>query len=76
MEELTDRQIERQDFVDNKIYELIVSLNPSHKEISWDIEMIANVREHIREWLVERCGICIESEFYPFLENGNSGISN
>jgi hypothetical protein len=72
MQELTTNQIGRQDFVDNAIYELIVSLNPSRKEISWDIEMISNVREQIAEWLVKRRKVCGESEFYPYSENGNS----
>ena len=44
---LTKKQIERQDFVDNSIFELINDLLPSDKKIDWDIELIANVRETI-----------------------------
>ena len=36
--ELTDEQIERQDFVDNAIYHLVNELIPSDKEMDWDIE--------------------------------------
>jgi len=37
---LTQQQLARQDFVDNTIFSLIRSVNPSNKEIEWDIEMI------------------------------------
>jgi len=35
---LTKKQIERQDFVDNEIYELVQTLNPSGQVIDWNIE--------------------------------------
>lgn len=40
MKELTEEQIKRQDYVDNAIYQLIQSVNPTDKDIAWDIEMI------------------------------------
>jgi hypothetical protein len=46
-EEMTDEQLERQDFVDNSIFSLIQEINPTTREISWDIEMIGNVRDVI-----------------------------
>ena len=67
MKTLTQRQIEIQDFVDNRIYQLIQQLNPSEKEIKWDIEMIGDVRDCIQDWLVNRLKITNEKEFYPFL---------
>ena len=69
MEELTEDQIKRQDFLDNAIYQLIQSINPSDKKIDWDIEMISEVRDIIREWLVERMKIANEQDFYPYLED-------
>jgi hypothetical protein len=72
--ELTNEQIERQDFVDNRIFELIQEINPSQTEIDWDIEVIANVRETIRIWLVEELKLTDEMTFYAYLEelmNGN-----
>lgn len=72
--ELTNKQIERQDFVDNRIFELIEEINPSQTEIDWDIEVIANVRETIRIWLVEELKLTDEMTFYAYLEelmNGN-----
>ncbi len=69
MKELTDKQIQRQDFVDNAIFNLIQELNPTDKEIRWDIEMIGEVRDVTRKWLVERLKITDEQNFYPYLED-------
>jgi hypothetical protein len=66
--ELTISEIDRQDFVDNSIYQLVTDLNPTKKEIDWNIEMIANIRDEIGFWIVERLNLCREKEFYPFLE--------
>jgi len=68
MKELTDKQIERQDFVDNAIFNLIQSLNTTDKAINWDIEMIGDVRDIVREWMVERLKITDEQDFYPWVE--------
>lgn len=65
--ELTEQQIERQDFVDNAIFDLISELIPSDKKIEWDIEAIGAVRDAIQLQLVER-GFCTEQEFYPYIE--------
>lgn len=69
MEELTEEQIKRQDSVDNAIYQLIQELNPSGKEIEWDIEMIGDVRDVIEDWMVERLRITDEQGFYPWVED-------
>jgi hypothetical protein len=71
MSELTGKEIERQDFVDNSIYQLILSLNPTNEKIDWNIEIIGQVREQIGQWF-EQNNICTQSQFYPYLENGNS----
>ena len=65
--ELNKKQIERQDFVDNSIFELLQSLNPTKKEFTWDIEMISNVRNSIQCWITEKTN-CSEQEFYPYIE--------
>ena len=61
---MTKRQIERQDFVDNKIFALIREINPTARQISWDIEMIGNVRDSLVCELEEKIGIS-EFEIYP-----------
>ena len=68
MPELTNKQLERQDFVDNQVFQLLNDLNPSGKELEWDIEMIGDVRERIRVWLVGNLDITDEMKFYPFVE--------
>lgn len=68
MPKLTNRQIARQDFVDNQIFELIQGLIPAPKKVKWDIEMIGEVRESIRKWVVEELKISDEMRFYPYLK--------
>ena len=65
MDKFTDDQINRQDFVDNEIYDLLNRLIPSTGEIEWDIEMIGDVRDTIQHWLVDRYKVVDELEFYP-----------
>lgn len=60
---LTKQQIERQDFVDNAIYDMINELIPSNKEMEWNIEAIGEVRDAIQNQLIDR-GICTKEEFY------------
>jgi len=66
--ELSNEQIKRQDFVDNAIMDLIRELNYTGKPLKWDIEMISDVRDTIRYWLVERLKIANEMKFYPYLK--------
>ena len=68
MRTLTDKEIERQDFVDNLIYELMNKVNPTKKEIEWDIEIIGEIRDRINYWLTKGIELCSEQEFYPFIE--------
>lgn len=64
MSKLTKHQIERQDFVDSKIFELIQRVMPSIK-IKWDIEMIGNVRDSIQIELIDERKFMREVKFYP-----------
>ncbi|MGA2315263.1 MAG: hypothetical protein ABSG71_02655 [Thermodesulfobacteriota bacterium] len=65
MQNLSEDQIKRQDFVDNEIYDLVKRLAPSTNKIDWDIEMIGDIRDTIQHWLVDRYKIVEELEFYP-----------
>jgi hypothetical protein len=69
MKELTDKQIGRQDFVDNAIFQLVQRVNSTDKNIEWDIEMIGEVRDVIRQWIVERMKITDEQTFYPYIDD-------
>jgi hypothetical protein len=44
MQNFSEDQIRRQDFVDNRIYDLVRRLIPSTREIEWDMEMITDIR--------------------------------
>ncbi|MDR1198887.1 MAG: hypothetical protein LBK94_07765 [Prevotellaceae bacterium] len=66
--ELTEKQVERQDSVDNAIFELLQALNPNDNvHFDWDIEMIADVRSTIQHYIVGKTN-CLEQEFYPYIE--------
>ena len=67
MAQLTEKQINKQDFVDNEVFELIQRLAPSAK-IKWDIEMIGNVRDSIQTQLVDKQKLMSEAKFYPYLK--------
>lgn len=55
----------RQDFVDNSIHELLNKLNPSKKEIPWNIEIIGDIRDAISHNIVDNLRLSTEEEFYP-----------
>lgn len=63
-DEMTDEQLERQDFVDNAIFSLVKELNPTTQAISWDIEMIGNIRDTLVHELEKKLSIS-EFEVYP-----------
>jgi len=68
MNELSKDQLKRQDFVDNAIRELLRKINPSQEEIEWNIELIGEIRDVIRQVLVGRLEVANEMTFYPYIE--------
>ena len=67
MRSLTKKEIKRQDFVDNEIFDLIQKFLPPSKRLEWDIEIIGAVRDVIEKELVDR-GLVNEKRFYPFVK--------
>ena len=66
-EEWTQAEEERQDIVDSCIFDLISELVPLYKtSYEWDIEDIAEIREAIKEVVVDKRGLMTEQEFYPY----------
>ena len=65
MKELTAEQLDRQDVVDAGCHMLIEELNPTFKEIDWDIEDIGRIRDVVQDIIVNKLKLCIEEEFYP-----------
>ena len=49
----------------NQIYDLVKRLIPTASEIELNIEMIADIRDTIQCWLVDRYKIVEELESYP-----------
>lgn len=66
MSNLSKRQMVRQDFVDNQIFELINSLLPPSKQINWNIEIIGAVRDSIQNQVVKE-NLISEKQFYPYI---------
>jgi len=67
MRELTALELDRQDYVDNQIYSLIVALAPDKTLVPWNIEMIGAIRHDLRTWIVDELGLCDEQAFYPYV---------
>ena len=65
MEMSEKRKMEQCDLVDNAIYDLITELNPTEKEIEWDIEHIGSIREVLIDVYVNKLHLCTEDDFYP-----------
>jgi len=65
-EALTNEQLERQDFVDNKIHRCLEEL--AGEPIEWDISLIGAVRDAISGEFDSR-GIVNEDAFYPSCES-------
>lgn len=68
MRELSAAELERQDYVDNEVYRLIVALAPEKASIPWDMEMIGNIIDELEIWIVDRLRLCSEKEFYPYVD--------
>ena len=67
-ENLTNEQIEQQDFVDNAIFNMLCELAP-RGEVKWDIEVIGDVRDIVSDYFLEKGVIKSEKEFYPYFDN-------
>lgn len=68
MRELTSIELDRQDYVDNQIFRLIVALTPEKASIQWNIEMIGVIRDELKTWIVNRLRLCSEEAFYPYAD--------
>jgi len=65
--ELTKEQLERQDFVDNQIYNLMLRLNPTNENLNWNIEFISRIRNEVQDIFNTDLKLCDENSFYPFI---------
>ncbi len=65
MSTLTKKEFERQDFVDNQIYELMQTLIPSNVSLRWNIEEIGAIRDVLEGQIVDEHKVMDRAEFYP-----------
>ena len=68
MKRLTKRQIDRQDFVDNEIFDLMQKCLPPSKTMEWDIEVIGAIRDAMKEQIVDKQKLMSEAQFYPYIK--------
>ena len=61
---LSSIQLERQDFVDNKLMTLLQEVNPTDQSLQWDIEVIGDLHDIISDYFQKK-GICTKEDFYP-----------
>ena len=57
--------MDRQDEIDNAIFQLCNDLNDSGKELEWDIEFIGKIRDVIASYYYDQDIIEDVNEFYP-----------
>lgn len=76
--ELTNKQIARQDFVDNQIFNLLRALNPrKNTAFIYNGDVVGNVRDAVAESLAALLEIqtgdleAFDAEFYPFARDEN-----
>jgi hypothetical protein len=62
---MLDKQIARREFVDNAIYELLVTAGPPKILIGWDNCQIKVIRDAIQTVLCANYGVMTAQEFYP-----------
>jgi len=65
MKTFTRKELDRQDFVDNEIFELIQKLLPAGRKLKWDIEMIGFVRDAVQDQIINKRGVS-KNKFYPY----------
>ena len=63
--EMSDRECDRIDFVENEIYDLVNRLLPEGREVAWDLDMILNIKDAIWDNIEDK-NVCTEQEFFPY----------
>jgi len=64
--ELTNKEMERLDFVDNTIHQMICEL--AGREIEWDTEAIGDISDIVEELVCDKLKIMPDYEFAPYIE--------
>ena len=68
--ELTKKQIDRQDAVDNAIQELLEELSGKKFPcLDWDTEVVGIIRDAVQEVICDKMKLMSPMDFYPFMED-------
>lgn len=68
--ELPEAQIDRQDVVDNAIYNLLLELSgKTEDELEQDMEHIGDIRDVVQEVICDRLKIMSPMDFYPWIKS-------
>ena len=67
MSDLTDKEVDRLDFVHNAIHDLLCAL--AGREIEWDISVIAEISDLAEEHICDKLGLMSDREFAPYVED-------
>ena len=70
--EFTDKEVERLDFINEKVGSFINEILPDGKKITVDPDLTDEVISAIWDCLKDR-GICTENDFYPFRDTVPEG---
>jgi hypothetical protein len=69
MAKTKQEKIDRQDFVDNKILDLVLDLSPDRSKIHWDIECITDIRNETYRYIQRYIKDFKEEDFYPYIDD-------
>ena len=67
MKDLTDKEVDRLDFVHNTIHNLLCAL--AGRDIEWDISVIAEISDLAEEHICDKLGLMTDREFAPYVED-------
>jgi len=74
--ELTDEMVERNDEIDNVVYDLILTLTEkTGDELPWDMEMIGTVTDTVTNLLWEQFKLAVRHPAVVTNENGSQYYS-
>jgi hypothetical protein len=63
----TEQETDRQDRVDNAIFNMVEEITPIGY-MDWDMELIGEIRDVIKEYVVDQKNWMTEQQFYPYRE--------
>jgi hypothetical protein len=63
--EFSREELDKQDFIDNSIMELLNKVNPSEMTLYYNGNIVAKIRDALIEIFTKDLSLCTERAFYP-----------